>query len=161
MIGDARGMIERPGISAYTDNPMAAGVGGAQPVRRILLVDDEAAIRVGMAELLESWGHRVLTAAGGDEAFARLAEEPAPPDLIISDFRLRGEDGIAVIRRLQEACGDNIPAILLTGDTAADRIREARASGYPLLHKPVPHGRLRAAVANLLRKREATTRAVG
>jgi two-component system, sensor histidine kinase len=44
-----------------------------------------------------------------------------------------------------------MPAILITGDTGADRIREASASGCLLLHKPVPNGKLRAAIANLTR----------
>jgi hypothetical protein len=39
---------------------------------------------------------------------------------------------------------------LITGDTAADRLKEAQASGLLLLHKPVPNGKLRAAVANLI-----------
>jgi signal transduction histidine kinase/CheY-like chemotaxis protein len=118
----------------------------------VLVVDDEAAIRVGMAELLTGWGHRALAAADADEALALAAQAGVRPDLIVSDFRLRGEDGIAVIRRLTAAFGET-PAILLTGDTAPERLREAEASGYPLLHKPVAHGRLRAAVTNLLRRR--------
>ncbi|MGZ3404587.1 MAG: ATP-binding response regulator [Phenylobacterium sp.] len=119
----------------------------------ILAIDDEAAIRTAMAELLHSWGHQVVAAAGGDEALAALTKKGVPPDLIICDYRLQGgEDGVAVIRRLADVFGAAIPAILLTGDTAADRIREAQASGYPLLHKPLSHARLRAAVTSLLRQ---------
>jgi signal transduction histidine kinase len=118
----------------------------------ILVIDDEAAIRAGMSALLTGWGHRVLAAEGGEAALALLAAEDRPPDLIISDYRLRGEDGLAVIRRLQRQLGVRPPAILLTGDTAPERLREAEASGYPLLHKPLAHGRLRAAVTNLLRR---------
>jgi signal transduction histidine kinase/CheY-like chemotaxis protein len=119
----------------------------------ILAIDDESQIRVAMAELLRSWGHEVIVAAGGEEALAALAGRPAP-DLILCDYRLRGgESGVKVIRRLQRVLGTQVPAILMTGDTAADRIREAQASGFPLLHKPVPHVRLRAAVTSLLRRR--------
>ena len=124
----------------------------------ILAIDDEAAIRTAMAELLRSWGHEVVAAAGGDEAVAVLSAlkaegRGARPDLIICDFRLQGgEDGVEVIRRLAEVFGAETPAILLTGDTAADRIREAQASGYPLLHKPLAHARLRATVTSLLRQ---------
>jgi len=120
----------------------------------ILAIDDEAAIRTAMAELLRSWGHTVVAAADADEALAGLAAaNAARPDLIICDYRLRGEaDGLAVIRRLTGAFGSGVPAILVTGDTAADRIREAQASGYPLLHKPLSHARLRATVTSLLRQ---------
>ncbi|HZZ70279.1 MAG TPA: hybrid sensor histidine kinase/response regulator [Phenylobacterium sp.] len=119
----------------------------------IVAIDDEAAIRTAMAELLRSWGHRVIAVGGGEEAFARLAAEGVIPDMIVCDYRLPGgEDGVAVIRRLQAAYGSDLPAILVTGDTAADRIREAQASGYPLLHKPLSHARLRATVTSLLRQ---------
>jgi hypothetical protein len=43
-----------------------------------------------------------------------------------------------------------IPAMLITGDTAPDRLAEAQASGLLLLHKPVSNGRLRAAIVNLV-----------
>ena len=52
-------------------------------------------------------------------------------------FRLRqNESGVDTIRRLRERLGD-VPALLVTGDTAPERLREAQASGLPLLHKPV------------------------
>jgi signal transduction histidine kinase/CheY-like chemotaxis protein len=121
----------------------------------ILVIDDEAAIRVGMSEILATWGRRAIAAGGADEALELLRAQGLRPELIISDYRLRGEDGIAVIRRLQGVYGE-VPAMLLTGDTAPERIREAQASGYPLLHKPVAHGRLRAAVTSLLRRRPVT-----
>ena len=76
------------------------------------------------------------------------------PDLIICDYRLRGgENGIDVIRRLQSEYNDEIPAVLVTGDTAADRLRETQESGLILLHKPVANIKLRAAVGNLMRAR--------
>jgi signal transduction histidine kinase/CheY-like chemotaxis protein len=122
----------------------------------ILAVDDEAQIRVGMAELLRSWGHEVVVAGGAEEACAIMAGRP-PPDLVICDYRLRdGESGVDAIRRLHAAFGRPTPALLITGDTAAENIREALASGYPLLHKPLSHGRLRAAVTSLLRPAPAS-----
>ena len=78
------------------------------------------------------------------------------PDLIICDYRLRGEEtGISAIRQLAEAYNEDIPAMLITGDTAPDRIGEAQASGYLLLHKPLSNSRLRAAVGQLMRSHEA------
>ena len=118
----------------------------------ILAIDDEQAIRVAMTELLTSWGHRVIAVGGGDEAIAALASAP-PPDLIICDYRLRGrETGLEVIRRLRAAMGSMVPAILVTGDTAPENIRQALAGGHPLLHKPLSHARLRAAVSSLIRR---------
>lgn len=55
-----------------------------------------------------------------------------------------------MIERLRSECNDDIPGMLITGDTAPDRLKEAQASGYLLLHKPVPNSKLRAAITNLI-----------
>jgi len=116
-----------------------------------MVIDDELAIREGMHLLLTGWGYEVRTAGSTAEAFARLAHPAATPDLIVCDYRLReGETGLSAIRSLRARYGALIPGVLLTGDTAPDRLREARDSGFLLLHKPVAHGRLRAALANLI-----------
>jgi CheY-like chemotaxis protein len=118
----------------------------------ILAIDDEGQIRTAMAELLQSWGHRVVVAADGAEALAML-DKQAGPDLIICDYRLRdGANGVDVIRALRDEFGRGVPALLVTGETAAENLREAVASGFPLLHKPLSHARLRAAVTSLIRR---------
>jgi CheY-like chemotaxis protein len=117
----------------------------------ILVIDDEAAIRDAMHSLLTSWGYAVIAAGSAAEMLASLAQCPKRPDMIICDYRLRGEEnGIDVVRQLQSECNEAIPAMLITGDTAADRLLEAQASGLLLLHKPVPNGKLRAAIVNLM-----------
>jgi len=64
---------------------------------------------------------------------------------VIADYRLREEKrGAEAIERIRAACGTDIPGIIITGDTAPDRLREAEASGYHLMHKPVRPVRLRA-----------------
>jgi len=79
--------------------------------------------------------------------------EHGRPDLIVSDFRLAdGESGIGVIAQLREAFGAAIPAFLMSGDTAPERLREARESGHHLLHKPVRPMRLRAILNRLLQE---------
>ncbi|THD51552.1 ATP-binding protein [Phenylobacterium sp.] len=124
----------------------------APPGGLILAIDDEQAIRASMRELLSSWGHQVLAVSGGASAFNAVSGG-ARPDLIICDFRLRdGESGIEVIKALRDKLGGDVPAILLTGDTAPENLRMALASGYPLLHKPLAHARLRAAVGSLIRR---------
>lgn len=113
----------------------------------VLVVDDESAICEAMRSLLESWGHDVITARSGGEMLQRIADIASPPALIISDYRLLdGENGIGVIQRLQSEFNDDLPALLITGDTAPDRLAEARASGFMLLHKPLSAERLRQAM---------------
>jgi signal transduction histidine kinase/ActR/RegA family two-component response regulator len=122
----------------------------------ILVIDDEAAIQMGMKSLLSSWGYDVIAAATCAEMLERIAVRNDIPKLVISDYRLREqENGIDVIERLRSEFNDDIPGMLITGDTAPDRLREAQQSGFLLLHKPVPNSRLRAAITHLIEERPA------
>lgn len=118
----------------------------------VLVLDDEQAIREAMRSLLTSWGFTVIAAGSGAEMLAQIATCPDRPVLIICDYRLRGdENGIDVIQLLQSEYNEDIPAMLITGDSAPDRLAEAQESGFLLLHKPVANSRLRAAIGHLLR----------
>jgi two-component system, sensor histidine kinase len=119
----------------------------------IVVIDDELAIRNAMAALLSGWGHETVVVGSGDEAMRQLSIRGQGPDLIICDYRLRdGENGIRVIERLRSEYNEAIPAMLITGDTAPDRLAEAKASSLLLLHKPVSNGKLRAAIVHLIAK---------
>jgi two-component system, sensor histidine kinase len=119
----------------------------------VLVIDDEGAVQEGMAALLRKWKCEVLTAGSGQEMLEQLVAVQRLPDLIVSDFRLRGaENGIEVVELLRNEFNVDIPALLVTGDTAPDRLRDAEASGLPILHKPLNPARLRTLIANLLRE---------
>ncbi len=129
------------------EHPLARAAAG----RLVVVVDDEAPIREGMAKLLASWGYDVVAEGSGDEAIARLAALPTRPDLFVCDYRLRGaENGLDLIERLRGEYNAAIAAILLTGDTAPDLLSAARARDLIVLHKPAPLGKLRAAIANAI-----------
>jgi CheY-like chemotaxis protein len=84
------------------------------------------------------------------ESIAAVQEAPC---LIICDYRLReDETGTTAVERLRAEFNDDIPAMLVTGDTAPNRLREAEASGLLLLHKPVANSRLRAAITHLTKR---------
>jgi CheY-like chemotaxis protein len=123
-----------------------------------MVIDDDALVLDGMRGVLQSWGYRVQTASSGAAALAGVADDGAQPDLIISDLRLAdGESGIEVIERLREALGAPIPAFVISGDTAPERLREASPGGYHLLQKPVSPMTLRTTLNRLLKSREART----
>lgn len=131
--------------------PPTAGAAVAAGSGLILVVDDERAIQVAMEGLLQSWGYSAIAAGSGTEMLERIAGRVEVPRLIICDYRLRNDErGNAVIERLRHEYNEDIPGMIITGDTAADRIRDAQASGYLLLHKPVGNNELRAAIAQLL-----------
>ena len=137
---------ERPAVTASTSNRL--------PAATILVIDDERAILDSMQALLESWGCKAVLADSGEGARAALARERGRPDIIIADYRLRdGERGADAIKRLHAEHGADIPAIIITGDTAPERLREAQASGYFLLAKPLAPAQLRALLRHVLSER--------
>jgi len=120
---------------------------------RVLVIDDEPEVRAGMRTLLEQLGCRVAACSGYADA-ERLIELDGLEDVhvIVSDFRLRQhESGIDTVRRLRARLG-NVPALLVSGDTAPERLREAQSSGLPLLHKPVSADKLMEAMLAALQR---------
>jgi signal transduction histidine kinase/CheY-like chemotaxis protein len=108
---------------------------------RLLFVDDDVIVRNGMLHLLREWGCECEAAESIEEAL--LLARKNPPDVIVSDYRLRGQHtGVEAIAAVRALLGYDLPALLITGDTAPERLREAQASGIPLLHKPVTPGML-------------------
>jgi signal transduction histidine kinase/CheY-like chemotaxis protein len=147
--------IATGGIRASKDGLEATS--GALAHGFIVVIDDELAIRNAMSALLTGWGYETIVVGSGDEAIRQLSNCEQWPDLIICDYRLRdGENGIRVIERLRSEYNEAIPAMLITGDTAPDRLAEAKASSLLLLHKPVSNGKLRAAIVNLITKKRVS-----
>ncbi len=103
---------------------------------RVLVIDDNEAVRAAMCHLLGNWGCECRSAESIEEAVTAASAEV--PDVVISDYRLREQrTGAEAIATLRSLLGKPVPALLITGDTAPERLREAQASGIPLLHKPV------------------------
>ena len=119
--------------------------------RRVLMIDDEEAIRTGMRDLLQGWGCEVTTAGSAAEALERAAAGPAPIDVVISDMGLPGQgNGIDAIVALRGRFGTRLPALLITGDTSQAALQAARAANLIMLHKPIKPGRMRAALAEAI-----------
>jgi signal transduction histidine kinase len=130
----------------------AAGVATALPKHALVaFIEDDETILEAMVALFEQWG--IDLAAGSDAAQVKadLLDLGRVPDAILSDYRLRGgRNGIEAINELWAAFGPDIPAALITGDTAPTTIQAINASGLPLLHKPVKPAKLRAFLAHVL-----------
>ena len=106
--------------------------------RTALVIDDEEAIRVGMRDLLKTWGFEVLLAGTIAQACAEVRRHAGVIDIVISDLRLaNGEDGIDAIDRVRAVYGGPLPAVLITGDTSADEVKRVHGSGHQVLFKPV------------------------
>lgn len=122
----------------------------------VLLVDDESAILRGMTELFDNWNIDLVTAHSAAEAEHWIDSVGRLPDVIVSDFRLPDDlDGIEVILQLRRRFGRDIPAIVVTGDTAPDTILRISQAGFPLLHKPLRPAKLRALLTHLIQQARA------
>ncbi len=118
--------------------------------KKILIIDDEKDIREAMEILFNRWDMQVETAASEDDV-KTLINNNYQPDVIVSDYRLPdNKTGSMMVQLLRQAGGYKIPAILVTGDTASDRIKEARKSNLPVLHKPIQPARLKIALTKIM-----------
>ncbi len=118
----------------------------------VALIEDEAEVLTGTLMTLEDWGCRVIGAETIDAALAKIAESERRPDVILADYRLRGEEtGIMAIEHIRRFVGKPIPALIITGDTDPGRLREAAEKGHALVHKPVRPDELYRLIAAELR----------
>ncbi|KAA0683485.1 hybrid sensor histidine kinase/response regulator [Roseomonas genomospecies 6] len=104
--------------------------------RRVLLVEDDERVRHAMTMLLKRWGVQVIALGSAEELAARLPRLRNRPHVVLADHRLPGGQTGRTVAELVRRRWD-VPVIIITGDTAPERLREARAIGCRLLHKPV------------------------
>ncbi|AOZ02914.1 hybrid sensor histidine kinase/response regulator [Cupriavidus sp. USMAHM13] len=117
----------------------------------VLVIDDDEAIRIAICELLAGWG--CLCRAVDSEAEALAVSDSFTPDLLLADYRLRGDrTGLQATEAIRARLGRQVPAIIVTGDTAADRLRDVHTEGETLLHKPVVAEALQAAMLAKMRE---------
>ncbi|WP_448205252.1 PAS domain-containing protein [Azospirillum sp. sgz302134] len=115
----------------------------------VLVIDDEAIILLGLKAMLEGWGYSVLTARSGDQALERLRADGRRPQIVLADYQLQqGRTGPEALAAVQGLVGKDVPGIILTGDTAPERLDEARRNGFRILHKPVFPNDLRKLMAS-------------
>lgn len=117
---------------------------------RLLVVDDEPALRDALQSSLEFEGYRVTTANDGQAALDELAREPY--DAVLLDVMMPRLDGLTACRRLRQA-GNHVPVLMLTArDAVGDRVSGLDAGADDYLVKPFELDELLARVRALLRR---------
>jgi two-component system, OmpR family, response regulator MprA len=122
---------------------------------KILVVDDERAVRDSLRRALELQGYQVDLAADGAEALAQL-ERNGQPDAVVLDILMPGMDGLEVCRRIREQ-GSEVPVLMLTArDAVGDRVAGLDAGADDYLVKPFALEELLARIRALLRRTTPT-----
>lgn len=124
------------------------GLGLTLDHRRIVIVEDEPAVREGLVVLLRGWGAAVEAFDTLDALRAWAATAPPVPDLAIVDYRLpEGRTGVEALATLRQVFAAPLPAILVTGSTMSGHEEESARHDFHLLIKPVAPNKLRAMIA--------------
>jgi two-component system response regulator MprA len=117
---------------------------------RVLVVDDEPALRDALVRALRSEGYHVSSAEDGRGALERIGDEH--PDLIVLDVLMPVMDGLEVARALRQR-GDRTPVLVLTArDSVSDRVEGLDAGADDYLVKPFALDELLARIRALLRR---------
>jgi len=121
---------------------------------RILVVDDEAAIRDSMRMILEYEGHECVVAASGQEALA--AVEHDTPDLVFLDIKMPGMDGLEVLSRIR-GMAETLPVVMISGHgTVATAVEATKLGAFDFIEKPPTNDRILVTVRNALNQRQLT-----
>ena len=119
---------------------------------RVLIVEDDAAARVGMEQLIRSWGFSVEAASDGDEALEKVSA--FRPGIVLTDLVMPRMSGLELLRALKEQ-GEHTTTVILTAQGTVETAVEAIKQGaYDYLTKPVDLQRLRILLAKIVERHE-------
>lgn len=118
--------------------------------RCILFLDDDLSIRDSLSSVMRRWGCKVVVCDSTESALGELSKGLVP-DLMIADYRLGNNDnGLTAITKVRESLQNEIPAIIVTGDTSPELMPMLSSHSQKVLYKPLNPGLLRKSLTLLL-----------
>src|ERR671918_448212 len=125
---------------------------GTNVAERVLIVEDDSAARVGLEQLVKSWGFIADAAADGEEALEKVTT--FRPAIVITDLVMPRMDGLALLRALQQQ-GADVTTVLLTAQGTVETAVEAMKEGaYDYLTKPIDLQRLKILLDKIVERLE-------
>ena len=118
----------------------------------ILIADDEPGVRESLAEVLRDAGHTVVTAADGTAALAALEQQEFA--IVITDLRMPGADGLAVLRRVRDIAPQTLVLVMTAHASIETAVEALRAGAADYILKPVLFDDVLGKVARLLEHRQ-------
>lgn len=136
-------LAEAPAESVSSDNGILTIPASDMDVI-VLIVENNPDVLFATAQKVEAWGGSVLTAASTGEALDLVRELGMPPDIILADYQLDGDDtGVKTILEVRRETMSDIPAIMITANREESLVEESRKHQFTILTKPVELSRLR------------------
>ena len=122
---------------------------------RVLVIDDEVAIRDSLKMILEYDGYECLLAPSGQAGLARVERDD--PDLVFLDVRMPGMDGLEVLRKIR-AIDELLPVVIISGHgTVSTAVEGTKLGAFDFLEKPLSTGRVTLSIRNALAQRRLGT----
>src|SRR5215472_15092950 len=119
---------------------------------RVLIVEDDAAARVGLEQLVKSWGFTADAASDGEEALEKVTS--FRPAIVISDLVMPRMDGLALLRALQQQGADATTLLLTAQGTVETAVEAMKEGAYDYLTKPIDIQRLKILLDKIVERLE-------
>src|SRR5512144_858508 len=135
-----------------TGELMSETDGAAAGVERVLIVEDDPATRVGLVELVRTWGFLTASAADGEEALQQVTT--FRPAIVVTDLVMPRMDGLQLLRTLREQASDASVLILTAQGTVETAVEAIKVGAYDYLTKPVDPQRLKILLNKIVERLE-------
>src|SRR6188472_4302387 len=122
------------------------------PSERVLVVEDEPSTRVGLTELVRTWGFTADSAGDGEEALQRITA--FRPSIIISDLVMPRRDGLELLRALKDDGSDYTVVILTAQGTVETAVEAMKEGAYDYLTKPIEPQRLKILLDKIVERQD-------
>lgn len=142
---------EAPAARGMSGRAAAARAYGLSAIK-VVVIDNDEAVRDAMRALLDRWGCEARLLAGLADVEALIVAEPGfRPDVILADFHLdAGDSGLTAVSKLRETRGAQIQSVVITADHSREVSDAVAAAGCEILRKPVKPAELRALITHLV-----------